>query len=77
MREGFMENTYRIYDRGARVGEKSSKFLVSIILEGLPLKLMDLEQIASSSKSMRKSLVLAVVDRQGETTYYKCSTVDL
>ncbi|MHA1143248.1 MAG: tRNA-intron lyase [Candidatus Helarchaeota archaeon] len=77
VREGFLENTYRIYDRGAKVGEKTSKFLVSIILEGLPLKLTDLEQIVKSSKSMRKNLVLAVIDRQGETTYYKCSSVNL
>lgn len=77
VREGFMEGTYRIYDRGAKVGKNTSKFLVSIILEGIPIKLMDLEQLVNSSKSVRKSLVLAVVDRQGETTYYKCSTVNL
>lgn len=77
VREGFTEGTYRVYERGAKVGTNTSKFLVSIVMEGIPVKLMELEQIVSSSKSMRKNLVLAVVDRQGEATYYKCSTVNL
>ncbi|MHA1300132.1 MAG: tRNA-intron lyase [Candidatus Helarchaeota archaeon] len=78
VRPGFGEGSnYRIYGRGAKVGVNPSKFVVSIITEGKALNLMDLDKIVKSAKSIRKSLVLAVVDRQGEVTYYKCNSVDL
>jgi tRNA-intron endonuclease len=78
VRPGFGEGSvYRIYNRGAKVGVNPSKFVVSIITEGISLNLMDLDKIVTSAKSVRKSLVLAVVDRQGEVTYYKCNSVDL
>ncbi|MFX0140696.1 MAG: tRNA-intron lyase [Candidatus Hodarchaeota archaeon] len=78
VRPGFGEaSAYRIYGRGAKVGVNPSKFVVSIITEGLSLNLMDLDKIVKAAKSIRKNLVLAVVDRQGEVTYYKCNAVDL
>ncbi|MHA1378365.1 MAG: tRNA-intron lyase [Candidatus Helarchaeota archaeon] len=78
VRPGFGEgSTYRIYGRGARVGVNPSKFVVFIITEGKALYLTELDKIVRAAKSIRKNLVLAVVDRQGEVTYYKCSSVEL
>ncbi len=78
VRPGFGESsTYRIYGRGAKIGVNPSKFVVSIITEGISLNLTDLEKIVKAAKGIRKNLVLAVIDRQGEVTYYKCNAVDL
>ena len=78
VRPGFGEaSTYRIYGRGAKVGVNPSKFVVSIITEGVSLYLTDLDKIVKAAKGIRKNLVLAVIDRQGEVTYYKCNAVDL
>lgn len=78
VRLGFGEGSvFRVYGRGAQVGVNTSKFVVAIITEGKSINLMDLDKIVTAAKSVRKNLVLAVVDRQGEVTYYKCSSVDL
>ncbi|MEM2109874.1 MAG: tRNA-intron lyase [Candidatus Odinarchaeota archaeon] len=73
--EGDMD--FRVYDRGAVPNEEASKYLVYVIEEGVPLALSDLERIVSIGASSRKKTALAVVDRQGEATYYFVSEVEL
>lgn len=68
---------YRVYDRGAQIGTDAAKYLVHTVVEGTPLKLSSLDQITKVAKSNRKKLVLAVVDRVGEVTFYKAQEVDL
>ena len=72
-----LETAFRVYKRGAKIGEDTSKILVSVITEGTPISLTNLDEIVTSSKSVRKNLVLAVVDRQGEVTYYNCSAFEI
>ena len=71
------EIDYRVYDRGAQLGTDAAKYLVHTVVEGTPLKLLTLDQITQVAKSNRKKLVLAVVDRVGEVTFYKAQVVDL
>ncbi|MHA1650302.1 MAG: tRNA-intron lyase, partial [Candidatus Helarchaeota archaeon] len=68
---------YRVYDRGAQIGVDAAKYLVHTVVEGTPLKLIALDKITKVAKSNRKKLVLAVVDRVGEVTFYKAQEVDL
>ena len=71
------EIDYRVYDRGAEVGAEAANYLVHTVVEGTPLSLSALDKITRVSKSNRKKLVLAVVDRVGEVTFYKAQEVDL
>jgi len=71
------EIEFRVYDRGAVMGETTAKYLIVSVVEGKPLKLSDLSQINRIAKSSRKKLVLVVVDRQGEPTYYQCKQITL
>ncbi|NVM28097.1 MAG: tRNA-intron lyase [Candidatus Helarchaeota archaeon] len=68
---------YRVYDRGAQIGTDAAQYLVHTVVEGSPLKLISLDKITKVAKSNRKKLVLAVVDRVGEVTFYKAQEVDL
>lgn len=71
------EIDYRVYDRGAQIGVDAAKYLVHTVVEGTPLKLVALDRITKVAKSNRKKLVLAVVDRIGEVTFYKAQEVDI
>ncbi len=73
--EGDMD--FRVYERGAVPNEEAAKYLIYVIEEGIPLALIDLEKIISIGASSRKKTALAVVDRQGEPTYYFVSEVEL
>jgi len=68
---------YRVYDRGAKMGVDAAKYLVHTVVEGTPLDLVSLDRITKVAKSNRKKLVLAVVDRVGEVTFYKAQEVDI
>jgi tRNA-intron endonuclease len=68
---------YRVYDRGAQIGTDAAKYFVHTVIEGTPLRLEALDNITRVAKSNRKKLVLAVVDRVGEVTFYKASEVSL
>jgi len=77
VKKGMSMSAFRVYKRGAKIGEDASKFLVSVIDEGSPVTLTNLDDIVKSAKSVRKNLILAVVDRQGEVTYYNCSSFEI
>ncbi|TFG04269.1 MAG: tRNA-intron lyase [Promethearchaeota archaeon] len=78
VRGGYGNNIdYRIYDRGAQIGVDAAKYFVHTVIEGTPLELSSLDEITKIAKSNRKKLVLAVVDRIGEVTFYNAQEVDL
>jgi tRNA-intron endonuclease len=68
---------YRVFKRGAKKGEDEAKYLISIVIEGKPVELRALDKITKYSVSSRKKLVLAVVDRLGEITYYSLDQYNL
>ena len=68
---------YRVYKRGAKKGTDEAKYLIFTVVEGKPLELRVLDKITKYSISSRKKLVLAVVDRLGEITYYSVDQYNL
>jgi tRNA-intron endonuclease len=73
VREGFGTGTdFRIYERGA-YGKDTAQYLVLSTQEGKPLPIEDLTNALQQVQSQKKELVLAVMNRRGETVYYSVS----
>ena len=73
VREGFGTGTdFRVYDRGA-YGKDTASYMVLGTQEGKPLPVDDLTKALRHCQSQKKELVLAVMNRRGETVYYTVS----
>ena len=73
VREGFgVAIDFRIYERGA-YGKDAASSLVLSMQEGKPLSMEDLSNAISQTQSLKKDLVLAVMNRRGEIVYYSVS----
>ncbi|UCG03555.1 MAG: tRNA-intron lyase [Candidatus Heimdallarchaeota archaeon] len=68
---------FRIYSRGGKPGESISKKVIFPLPEGEDLDLDFLDQLVNQSKIDRKTLLLSVVDRLGDVTYYQASQLEL
>jgi tRNA-intron endonuclease len=68
---------FRVYPRGAKLNEATAKYFVCAISEGSPLKVTELDTFSKRAKQNRKKLMLAVLDRQGEPTYYMVAPADI
>jgi len=69
--------SFRVYRRGAKVGSEPAKYLVFGVAEGESFDVAFLAKIADEARSSQKDLILAVIDRQGDITYYDVSRVSL
>ena len=73
VREGFgAAIDFRIYERGT-YGKDAAASLVLSTQEGQPLPMEDLANALSQTQSLKKDLVLAVMNRRGEIVYYLVS----
>lgn len=68
---------FRVYERGVKVGESPAKYLVFGLVEGKTVKVSEIASISESARLSKKNLVFAVIDRQGEITYYDTTEVSL
>ncbi len=68
---------FRIYSRGGKPGESVSKKVIFPLSEGEYLDLDFLDQLVDQTKIDRKVLLLSVVDRLGDVTYYQASQLEL
>lgn len=68
---------FRIYSRGGKPGESVSKFVVFPLPEGEDIDLDFLDQIVKQANLDRKKLLLSVIDRLGDVTYYQVSQLNL
>jgi tRNA-intron endonuclease len=68
---------FRIYSRGGKPGESVSKKVIYPIPEGEDIDLDILDQIVKQAKIDRKKLLLSVIDRLGDVTYYQASQLEL
>lgn len=68
---------FRVYPRGAKLNEATAKYFVCTISEGSPLNVTELDVFTKQAKRNRKKLMLAVLDRQGEPTYYLVAPADI
>jgi len=77
VREGFGPKVdFRVYDRGD-YSKDTAKYLIVSVQEGKPISIEDLTKSLTESLSLKKELVLAVINRRGETVYYSVSELTL
>jgi tRNA-intron endonuclease len=67
---------FRVYERGD-YAKDTAKYLILSIQEGKPISIKDLTNALTQSLSLKKELVLAVMNRRGETVYYSVSQLNL
>ncbi len=77
VREGFGTKVdFRVYERGD-YSKDTAKYLIISVQEGKPISIEDLTRSLTESLSLKKELVLAVINRRGETVYYSVSELTL
>jgi tRNA-intron endonuclease len=77
IREGFgLGVDFRVYERG-EYGKDTAKYLILSIQEGKPISLEDLTNALKQCQSLKKELILVVMNRRGETVYYSVSQLNL
>jgi tRNA-intron endonuclease len=77
VREGFGSGVdFRVYDRGD-YSKDTAKYLIVNIQEGRPISIADLTNALTQSLSLKKELILAVMNRRGEIVYYSISELNL
>ena len=62
---------FRVYPRGSAREEDIAKFFIFILPEGDPVRLDILDRITRQTVQARKELILAIIDRLGDPTYYE------
>jgi tRNA-intron endonuclease len=73
VREGFGAGIdFRIYERGA-YGKDTASYLIMSTQEGKPVPIQDLANALQQCQSLKKELILAVMNRRGEIVYYSVS----
>lgn len=78
VRRGFGQDIdFRLFPRGASREEDVAKYFIYILDEANPVRLNRLERITQESITARKQLLLAVLDRLGEPTYYSLEQYNL
>ena len=77
VREGFgLGIDFRVYERG-EYGKETAKYLIFGVQEGQPVSVEDLARALRYVQSLKKKLVLAVINRRGEVVYYSISQLTL
>jgi tRNA-intron endonuclease len=77
VREGFgLGVDFRVYDR-VEYSKDTAKYLILSVQEGKPISLEDLTRIMTQCQSLKKELVLTVMNRRGEIVYYSVSQLSL
>jgi tRNA-intron endonuclease len=77
VREGFGSRVdFRVYDRGDYTKD-AAKYLIVSVQEGKPVSIQDLAESLTESLSLKKEMVLAVINRRGEIVYYSVSELTL
>ena len=77
VREGFgLKITFRVYERG-EYSKATATYLILGIQEGKPISVKELASVLKHVQSLKKKLVLAVVNRRGEIVYYTLSKLTM
>lgn len=66
---------FRIYKRGDIPGESHSAFMVHCVPEYYNLTMTELSRIVRLGHSVKKKMWLAVVDNEGDLTYYQARRI--
>lgn len=77
VREGFgLGVDFRLYGKG-EYAKDTADYIVYGVYEGMSLSIEDLAQVLMRSQNLKKTLILAVVNRRGEIVYYTLSYLNL
>ena len=63
---------FRVYDRGIKPGEDHARWVVFPVSEGETLTWHEFSAKNRVAHSTRKRLMLAIVDAEGDVTFYEC-----
>ena len=63
---------FRVYDRGVKPGEDHAKWVVFPVHESATLTWYEFAAKNRVAHSTKKRLLLAIVDDEGDCTYYEC-----
>ena len=76
VRTGLKYGSYfRVYEKGIRVGEGHSHWLVQPISENWKTSIYEIARAIRLAHSVRKKMIWAVVDSEGDITYYKIERI--
>lgn len=68
---------FRVFKKGAKKDALVSKFIYFGVFEGKHVSLQKLQEVSDYAASNRQELILAVVDRHMDTSYYNVKKQDL
>jgi len=68
---------FRIYDRGTSVGKGHSKKLVHVVPEEYTCSFPEMARALRLAKNVNKNLIYAIVDEEGDVTYYLVDRIKL
>ncbi|NHJ33496.1 MAG: tRNA-intron lyase [Asgard group archaeon] len=66
---------YRLYPRGAKIGQEVAKLMICPLGEGMTINIENLDEIVTQTQSLKKKLLIACVDRLGDVSYYELQTL--
>jgi tRNA-intron endonuclease len=66
---------FRVYDKGAKLGQKHAKWLVFVEREANKLTWHEFSAKNRVAHSTKKKLLLAIVDEEGDVSYYEVSWI--
>lgn len=68
---------FRIYERGSSVGKGHSKKLVHVVPEEYTCSFPEMARALRLAKNVNKNLIYAIVDEEGDVTYYLVDRIKL
>ncbi|MHA1370252.1 MAG: hypothetical protein ACTSRA_11120 [Promethearchaeota archaeon] len=68
---------FRVFKKGEKKGSSTAKFIYFSVFEGKPLSLFKLHEISEYAFNNRQNLILAVVDRHMDISYYHVKKQDI
>ncbi len=61
---------YRVYPRGVKPGEGHAAWLIHVIKENKKIEFPEISRSVRLANNVRKKMIFAVVDKEGDITYY-------
>jgi tRNA intron endonuclease len=78
VRKGYGEDyDFLLYDKGSNYKEAYAKYIVTILREGLSISIGKLDEMLDFARRMRKELIIAIIDGNGDVSFYKASKVKI
>ncbi len=68
---------FRVYERGSDVGSGHSRYLVHVIPEEYTCSFPELARAIRLSQNVNKHMIYAIVDEEGDITYYQIERIKL